>query len=106
MKFKKSSYVNEVRFLKGLEYFLNGYNQNQSEIIEFIEYCQAFENKEGYLTHAFFKTISIKNGKLNATKEKGKWYIVINKEELPSPVSSDDNQDNTIPLLNQQVERL
>ena len=49
---------------------------------------------------------SIKNGKLNATKENGKWYIVINKEELPSPVSSDDNQDNTIPLLKQQVEHL
>ena len=63
VKFKKSSYVNEVRFLKGLEYFLNGYNQNQSEIIEFIEYCQAFENKEGYLTQAFFKTISIKKAK-------------------------------------------
>lgn len=49
---------------------------------------------------------SIKNGKLNASKVNGKWYIVINKEELPSPVGSDSNQDDTVLLLNQQVEQL
>ena len=36
-KFKKSSFVNEIKFLKGLEYFLEGYNQNQNNIIKFIE---------------------------------------------------------------------
>ena len=59
-KFKKSSSINEVRFLKGLEYFLNGHQQDQKEIIKFIKYCQTFENKEGYLTQAFFKTMNIK----------------------------------------------
>ena len=48
----------------------------------------------------------IKNGKLNATKENGKWYVVVNKEDIPTPVSSDGNQDNTVTLLNQQVEHL
>ena len=48
----------------------------------------------------------IKNGKLNATKENGKWYIVVNKEDIPSPVGSDSNQDDTVLLLNQQVEQL
>ena len=62
-KFKKSCSINEVRFLKGLEYFLNGWNQNQTEIIKFIDYCQASENKKGYLTQAFFKTISTKKAK-------------------------------------------
>ena len=37
-KFKKTSSINEVRFLKGLDYFLSGYNQNQTEIIKFIDY--------------------------------------------------------------------
>ena len=36
-KFKKSSSVNEVKFLKGLEYFLEGYIQNQNDIIKFID---------------------------------------------------------------------
>ena len=62
-KFKKTSSINEVRFLKGLEYFLNGYNQNQTEIVKFIEYCRTHENKDGYLTQAFFKTLIIKKAK-------------------------------------------
>ena len=62
-KFKKTSFVNEVKFLKGLEYFLEGYNQNQNHIIKFIEYCKAFENEKGYLTQSFFKTIVTKKAK-------------------------------------------
>ena len=48
----------------------------------------------------------IKSGKLNATKENGKWYIVVDKEDIPTPVSSDSNQGDTVLLLNQQVEQL
>jgi len=62
-KFKKSNYINEVKFLKGLEYFLEGYNQNQSQILKFIEYCQSFENDKGYLTQSFFKMIISKKAK-------------------------------------------
>ena len=42
--------------MKGLEYFLEGCNQNQSNITKFIEYCKAYENEKGYLTQSFFKT--------------------------------------------------
>jgi len=62
-KFKKSSSVNEVKFLKGLEYFLEGYNQGQSSIINFIKYCKTFENEKGYLAQSFFKTIITKRAK-------------------------------------------
>ena len=48
----------------------------------------------------------IKSGKLDATKENGKWYIVVNKEDIPNPVSSDGNQDNAVLLLSRQVEQL
>ena len=53
-KFKKSNSVNEVKFLRGLEYFLEGYKQNQNNIVKFIEYCRTFENEEGYLKPSFF----------------------------------------------------
>ena len=59
-RFQKSSFVNQVKFLKGLEYFLHGYNLNQDNIIKFIKYCKSFENEEGYLTQSFFKTIIAK----------------------------------------------
>ena len=56
-RFQKSSFVNQVKFLKGLEYFLHGYNLNQNNIIKFIKYCKSFENEKGYLTQSFFKAI-------------------------------------------------
>ena len=62
-KFEKSAFINEVRFLKGLEYFLKGNDCNQNEIIKFIEYCKVFENEKGYITQAFFKTIIVKKAK-------------------------------------------
>ena len=62
-RFQKSSFVNQVKFLKGLEYFLHGYNLNQNNIIKFIKYCKSFENEKGYLTQSFFKTIITKKAK-------------------------------------------
>ena len=56
-KFENVKSIAEVKFVKGLEYFLKGYWQNQNEIIKFINYCKNCENKEGYLTSAFFKSI-------------------------------------------------
>ncbi len=46
-----------------MEYFLGGYNQNQNNIIKFIEYCKTFENERGYLTQSFFKAIITKRAK-------------------------------------------
>ena len=62
-KFQRSNFINEIKFLKGLKYFLDGYNQNQSQILKFIEYCQSFENDKGYLMQSFFKMIITKKAK-------------------------------------------
>ena len=62
-KFKENQFLNATKFTKGLEYFLEGSNQNQNEILKFIEYCKSFENKEGYITQPFFKTIISKKAK-------------------------------------------
>ena len=56
-KFKKDQSINEIKFSKGLEYFLEGNNQHQNEIVKFIDHCKSYENKEGYITQPFFKTI-------------------------------------------------
>ena len=60
-KFNSSDSINSVRFLKGLEYFLEGHIQNQSEMIKFIDFCKSCENEDGCLTQAFFKTMLVKN---------------------------------------------
>ena len=61
--FSNSIFINKLRFIKGLEYFLNGYCQNQNEIVKFIKYCKYSENNKGYLTQAFFKAIITKKAK-------------------------------------------
>ena len=50
-------------FLKGLEYFLKGYNLNQNEIKNFIKHCKNYENEKGYLTQSFFEKIISKKAK-------------------------------------------
>ena len=55
-KFNQSKLLNKIRFLKGLEYFLTGHHESQNEIIQFISYCKSLEDKNGYLSQAFFKT--------------------------------------------------
>ena len=62
-KFKKSHHINEVKFLRGLIYFLEGHNQNQNQILKFIKHCKSFEDEKGYLTQSFFKTIITKKAK-------------------------------------------
>ena len=59
-KLEQKNTMNEIKFLKGLEYFLPGYCENQNEIKKFINYCKSFENKDGYLSQAFFKKMIIK----------------------------------------------
>ena len=53
--FSKSIFLNKLKFVKGLQYFLTGHFQNQNEIDKFIKYCKNFENNRGYLTQSFFK---------------------------------------------------
>ena len=59
-KFEELNTIREIQFTRGLQYFLKGYIRSQHEIKEFIEYCKSFEDKEGYLVPAFFRTV-IKN---------------------------------------------
>jgi len=80
-KFKKLSSVNEAKFLKGLEYFLEGYNQNQNSIIKFIEYCKTFENEKGYLTQSFFKTIITKKAKFISGPFANMIFEIIEKQK-------------------------
>ena len=56
-KFSSINFTTEVQFIKGLDYFLKGHTKHQEELTSFINYCKSFENKDGYLTSAFFKTM-------------------------------------------------
>ena len=80
-KFTTFSTINELRFLKGLEYFLGGYEQSQNEIIKFIKNCKSFENKEGYLTSAFFKNILSKKAQFISGPFTSMMFEIIEKQK-------------------------
>tara|TARA_Y100000590_G_scaffold458446_1_gene613180 strand:+ start:1828 stop:2325 length:498 start_codon:yes stop_codon:yes gene_type:complete len=79
--FNDSSFVNKFKFVKGLDYFLNGYYQNQNEIVEFIKYCKNSENKEGFLTQAFFKSLISKKAKFISGPFANMMFEIIEKQK-------------------------
>ncbi len=62
-KFKDKNVINNLRFLKGLNYLIDGYKSNQDEIISFIKKCKKFQNREGFLTQEFFEYSNFSKGK-------------------------------------------
>ena len=74
-------FVNKLKFVKGLEYFLSGYHQSQQEILEFVKYCKCSENSKGYLTQFFFKTITTKKAKFISGPFANMMFEIINKQK-------------------------
>tara|TARA_B100000029_G_scaffold516438_1_gene629847 strand:- start:1410 stop:1910 length:501 start_codon:yes stop_codon:yes gene_type:complete len=62
-EFSKKFILSELRYIRGLQYFLEGCNQNQKNINEFINFCKSFEDDEGYIKPDFFAQCSFKKGK-------------------------------------------
>ena len=50
-----SSYqiINNLQFIRGLKYFLIGFEKSQKEITRFIKKCKELENDKGYLSNNF-----------------------------------------------------
>ena len=49
-KFRDLSYINKLKFTKGLKYFLNGHIESQSQIEYFVNKCKSLENDKGLLS--------------------------------------------------------
>ena len=80
-KFNKINTINKIKFLQGLEYFLDGHYQNQNEIKKFIDHCKSFENKDGYLTQAFFKTMIVKKAQFVSGPFSNMMFEILEKQK-------------------------
>ena len=54
-KFNDNKVINQLKHSKGLSYFLNGFKNNQKEIINFVNYCKKNESSDGCLNQDFFE---------------------------------------------------
>ena len=55
--------IKNLKYLRGLNYFLENSIVNQDEIKKFIKFCKSFEDKNGVLTSNFFLDIKSSNYK-------------------------------------------
>ena len=62
-KFSDISVINQLKYCKGLCYFLNGFQKNQKDIIQFINHCNKHESSDGYLKQDFFEFNNFKRAK-------------------------------------------
>ena len=53
--FDKKSFLTKLKFVKGVKYFLEGFESSQIEILEFIDKCKNLENKDGKITQNLFQ---------------------------------------------------
>ena len=62
-KFKDSKTLLKLKYAKGLNYFLDGFKENQKEISFFVNHCKNFEDDKGYLSQDFFDNGDFTKGK-------------------------------------------
>jgi len=80
-KFKEKEFLSQLRFTKGLEYFLNGSKFNQINISNFINYCKSFEKTDGYLSPCFFSYILKKKGQFLSGPFENFVFDIIKKQK-------------------------
>ena len=52
--FKNPNTINQLKFTRGLKYFLTGHIKSQIEIDHFVKKCKSAEDENGYLSGNFY----------------------------------------------------
>mgnify|MGYP001156848528 CR=1 FL=1 len=64
--FSDKNFLKTYSYIRGLKYLLTGTIFHQKEIIEFIEYCKTYEDKNGYIKNNFLNILHDKNYKFTS----------------------------------------
>ena len=54
-KFTDAPLLKQLNFLRGVKYFLEGFQVSQNEIKTFIKRCKNLENRSGYISQSLFQ---------------------------------------------------
>mgnify|MGYP001169760903 FL=1 len=80
-KFDDESAINQISNIRGLNYFLKSYKLNQKEIETFINNCKSFEDKEGFISPAFFKDLLSNKAKFISGPFTNLFFDIIEKQK-------------------------
>ena len=61
--FRNPNIINQLKFTRGLKYFLTDFLISQNEIQNFVNKCKELENTKGYITQNIFEIIENKKYK-------------------------------------------
>ena len=92
-QFQNQIFLNNLKNIKGLKYFLGGHLNNQKDIIKFINNCKKHENKYGFISPSFFFDIISSKAKFVSgpftnmlfevlEKNKNKFKVLIGKYKV------------------------
>tara|TARA_B110000438_G_C15512300_1_gene520446 strand:+ start:33 stop:533 length:501 start_codon:yes stop_codon:yes gene_type:complete len=79
--FKEKNNINQLQFIKGLIFFLDGHELNQNQIITFIKHCKNFENNLGFIRSSFFKSLLSKRAKFISGPFTNMFFDIIEKQK-------------------------
>ena len=79
LKYKDT--INSLRFVRGLKYFLEGFDASQKDLERFIEKCKDSESQEGFISRDFFELDLNKNYKFTSGPFTEKIFQIINLQK-------------------------
>ena len=79
--FTKKKDIDNLNFLRGLKYFLNGFKEFQSDIKAFIGKCKGLENSQGYICESLFELQVNTSYKFNSGPFVNKIFKIIDFEK-------------------------
>ena len=81
VNFKDPKFLNKIKYIKGLNYVLSGFETDQINIKNFINFCKKNENEEGILKPSFFHEIKKMKGKFLNGPFANMFFDIIEKDK-------------------------
>ena len=76
--FCKKSTINQLKFSRGLKYFLDGFTELQEDVQNFVEKCKNLEDGKGYISEGLFEININSNYKFSSGPFAEKIFKIIN----------------------------
>ena len=80
-RFSEDKILNNLKFIKGLSYFLSNYKLEQKQILEFIYKCKNHEGKNNILSQTFFDELVDLKARFISGPFKSFAFEIINKNK-------------------------
>ena len=80
-RFSEDKILNNLKFVKGLSYFLSNYKLEQKQILEFIYKCKNHEGKNNILSQTFFDELVDLKARFISGPFKSFAFEIINKNK-------------------------